>query len=311
MQLAKCEIASRIAVIRIETENGFIVRGGGGIILRFEQRVCASAESIEIAGRNPQRFVVTTDRVGEVPERNQGRAAIDQGFQNSRLKRQDLVVAVDRLFITPEFRERVSPIVPCFGDRGICSQGGIEAAQCFDLAPRRHQETAAIDQRFGETRSEKNGLVEAGKGFIAAVQTLKRTTVREKCIGGFRIEPRGLLYKAFGLFISRRLEIDEAERIQRIEVPGVGPENLAIQTRGLRKVSALMSSPRALKQRFVHDRITGSSRACSCSFTYAASRLRVNRAVSNRACVPRLRCSFALISASALRSRASCKAVAS
>ena len=68
-----------------------------------------------------------------------------------------------------------------------------------------------------------------------------------------RVHEKRFADQALGVGELALLEVHEAEKVQRAEIPAVGVKHFAIETRRALEIAALMPPERVLEQRFGHD----------------------------------------------------------
>ena len=147
-----------------------------------------------------------------------------------------------------ELGQRVAAIVPGFEHGGVDRERRIEAFQRLDMTLLRQQERAVVDQRLDEPRPDRKRLLERGKRVRVAIEPLERAAAHEERIGRARVDLCGLVAQMLGFREVRRLEMQEAEREQRFEIPRLRAQDIGVELGRFGEVARVACSPGLLQQ---------------------------------------------------------------
>ena len=258
----------RFRMVRPKEKGPVIVRNR---LQRIEvgNRIAAMLPRLGRSGVEADRLVEIGERSFEKPLNEEHQSAVPPGFGVIGPERERLVEPFERLIEAAELGRGAASVVPRLRQCRRTHQHGIEVRFRFRIALKLHQRAAAIGERLDIVGLHRNGFAEAADGIFGSLKLQQQAGAIVDRIGARLDRDRGA-DQALGFVDLARLVTKDAERMQRLEMFGIGTQDLAVNLRSLGQAARAAQTKGVVERGIIHGR-------CQRAYPAAGSPLALTR----------------------------------
>lgn len=236
-----------VAVVLVDGER--LVEAGNRLLVALKrlQDSAAIGPGPKMLGRNRQRMIEREEGFGVTPQFDQRRPAIVQGLSVLRHTRKNGIEIGESLLVITKSRACDPPIEKRIPVPWIARQHRIEAGQCLFRTIERVQGVAAMEQGVWVAGPKGECLVDGGERLIVSFESVQDIGEIDQDIGDIRIDLQGGRYQAISFAHLPGLGIDQAKKMQGIEIVGRSLERAGVKLLCLAQTPLLMQAQRVLQ----------------------------------------------------------------
>ncbi len=142
--------------------------------------------------------------------------------------------------------------MPGFGGVGIFREKAVIAIHRLAQAPQQSQRIGPAKQGQTIFAIERKGLFKGRQCLTVTIESQQCIAMREQCVGRSGIQLDRLGKHAPRFIKSTPVEMDDAQRIEGVEIFRIPAQDFGVDSRRFGKIAQRMRPARGLQQRLAH-----------------------------------------------------------